>query len=377
MMERIKAVRFYFYHPKDHQDPKDPTTYDFFGEIFGTHNLESAAEPEEMLCISRKSVQELYVQNEKDFNDTNDNWFAGYITALKDCFGNKCLPDELKQTLEQTSVQVEDKPKFKVGDKVKIVDTPNPMMRDEIGIIEEHLTKECRTEEGRAIYKVKWAEDSSSLIEEMYLEPYTEEPKDAYEQYRDAKADESRNLSQEVANCDKSEESRKNKQNLSLSDNQKTENMEEKELNLCQLLKGCEGETFYSRAYGEVRLNEIVRDDRPNSQEIKCYTPDPQSDRIWFLRDGRKFKNGEIDLYPSRALYEKYPLDARAAWQEWAAENIKECSIVFDYGVNGYPDVAPPRAYTFPNEEECKDFLREVDKAMEEIYNRRKEATDA
>ncbi len=94
--------------------------------------------------------------------------------------------------------------------------------------------------------------------------------------------------------------------------------MEEKELNLCDLLKGCEGERFYSRAYGEVTLNEIVIDDRPCSQEIKVYTPDPQSDRLWFLRDGRKHKNGEIDLYPSRQLCMKYPLDAYAAWMEWA-----------------------------------------------------------
>lgn len=99
--------------------------------------------------------------------------------------------------------------------------------------------------------------------------------------------------------------------------NSNSDNMQAKELNLCELLKGCVGETFYSRAYGEVTLNEIVRDDRPNSQEIKVYTSDPQSDRIWFLRNGRKHKNGEIDLYPSRALYEEYPLDAYSAWMEW------------------------------------------------------------
>lgn len=120
--------------------------------------------------------------------------------------------------------------------------------------------------------------------------------------------------------------------------------MEEKELNLVELLKGCEGETFYSRAYGEVALNEIVRDYRPNAPEIKVYTPDPQSDRVWFLRDGRKHRNGKVDLYPSEDLLKKYPFDGRAAWQEWSEARkpkhyLKVYIEGFQDGTLSMPDV--------------------------------------
>ncbi len=221
MRERIKEVRFYFYHPKDHPDPKDQTTYDFFGEIFGTHNLESAAEPEEMLCISRKSVQELYVQNEKDFNDTNDNWFAGYITALKDCFGDKCIPDkELNEdNFAKSDKEEQAKPQFSLGDKVKIIDYDRSMsslsfFKNKICIIKGITSigaykleliddfdkrikvNSCNTAE-EFIKSIQW--------DAKYLEHYTEP-----------------------------ESKRKKPQDLSLSDNQQTDDMEEKELNLFQ-----------------------------------------------------------------------------------------------------------------------------------------------
>ena len=178
--------------------------------------------------------------------------------------------------------------KFKVGDKVRVVE----LYHDGSG--HEYM---AMTGEVIAVGK-NHCDIFNGLIEVSLpkymlevIEPYTEEP---------------RNLSQNIANRDKPK------------DNQLKDNMEEKELNLVELLKGCEGETFYSRAYGEVALNEIVRDYRPNAPEIKVYTPDPQSDRVWFLRDGRKHRNGKVDLYPSEDLLKKYPFDGRAAWQEWS-----------------------------------------------------------
>ena len=69
---------------------------------------------------------------------------------------------------ERYCEQEKPQPKFKVGDKVKIVNVRNPMMLNEIGIIEEHSTKNS------PIYKVRWGEDSSNFIEDVFLEPYTE-----------------------------------------------------------------------------------------------------------------------------------------------------------------------------------------------------------
>lgn len=146
--------------------------------------------------------------------------------------------------------------------------------------------------------------------------------------------------------------------------------MEEKELNLVELLKNCVGEKFYSRAYGEVTLSDIVRDFRPNSQEIKVYTPDPQSERIWFLRNGQKHKNGEIDLYPSRALYEKYPLDANKAWYEWAeARKLKSYLIVKAFVRNEDETgiCIINERFTFNTKEEAKQAAEVVREALQKL----------
>lgn len=83
----------------------------------------------------------------------------------------------------------------------------------------------------------------------------------------------------------------------------------EKELNLLKLLKGCEGEKIYSLILGECTVEEledgIVVRDRTN------HTTD-------FYIDGTLFCYEECCLlFPSRVLYEKYPLDAYTAWMEW------------------------------------------------------------
>ncbi|MBD5585901.1 MAG: hypothetical protein HDQ88_12535 [Clostridia bacterium] len=252
--------------------------------LLGLHNLTSDTEPEEMLVVEREKVVERYrhfLIRETEEVGSNNLWqarqvFSKCAAEFHSLFGDKCLPDKEKP-----------KPKFKVGDKIRVVE----LYHDGSG--HEYM---AMTGEVIAVGK-NHCDIFNGLIEVSLpkymlevIEPYTEEP---------------RNLSQETANRDKSK------------DNQLKDNMEEKELNLVELLKGCEGETFYSRAYGEVALNEIVRDYRPNAPEIKVYTPDPQSDRVWFLRDGRKHRNGKVDLYPSEDLLKKYPFDGRAAWQEW------------------------------------------------------------
>lgn len=89
-----------------------------------------------------------------------------------------------------------------------------------------------------------------------------------------------------------------------------------KELNLCELLKGYEGEEFYSPLFGpcelrRVKEHTIVLEDRREKLGGELY------------QEGYACFGGEIMLYPSRALYEQYPLDAYAAWMKWKEEQKK------------------------------------------------------
>ena len=182
--------------------------------LYGCHNLTSDTEPEEMLTVKRKKVQDKYSQlasyvaNKRNPRDNREEALRE-ITLLKNLFGGKCLPDkELEHRLEQTvqeSVQVEPKPKFKVGDKVVICSKPYDIKWD--GIVKTIKSVELN-EDGEFVYS--FYDYSYNIVEDTFphLIPYTEEPET------------------------KSKEA-KETQNLSLSDIQSTENkepMEEKEL---------------------------------------------------------------------------------------------------------------------------------------------------
>lgn len=97
------------------------------------------------------------------------------------------------------------------------------------------------------------------------------------------------------------------------------DNMEEKELNLCELLsKGdlLESE-FFSPAFGKVTLSEV----KPDEYEVVIM--DVASACEYSLNPYGCLMSspyGFCVLFPSRALYEKYPLDAKKAWSIWASE---------------------------------------------------------
>ena len=274
--------------------------------IFG-NNLTSDTEPEEMLMISKSKVlgriKYLY---------SNPAYIAAHVAnamadELRSIFGDKCLPDKpsngaigatppavkldvkqhptSKEVAELIGVEYDGSlvPKIRKGDKVYFNDSYyKEEMRGKIGRIHAVRTEaEYYVEVDNTIY---WAKESD-------IEPYTEE---------------SPNQSQNIANCDKSE------------DNQLKDNMEEKELNLCELLAYQDLCGTYSPIYGEVRVTDIACDSL-------VITPEHSSDNnIELFPDGRFGKNGDCLLFPSRALYEKYPLDAHAAWMEWQSERKRK-----------------------------------------------------
>lgn len=86
-------------------------------------------------------------------------------------------------------------------------------------------------------------------------------------------------------------------------------------LNLRGMLEGHEGDTFYSPAWGE---NIVIT---PHPEDGFRITPKDLHGRtkgyLDIGLDGKADKDGCVLLFPSRALYEKHPLDAKRAWAEW------------------------------------------------------------
>ena len=91
--------------------------------VFGCHNLTSDAEGEEMLCVSRKRVQELYKRNSDKIGKLCEVCNADEISKcdarcgiLLGLFGSKCLPDGAN---EDNFATKEPKPfKYSAGQKV-------------------------------------------------------------------------------------------------------------------------------------------------------------------------------------------------------------------------------------------------------------------
>lgn len=61
---------------------------------FGIDNLTSDADGEEMLYVSRKKVQGLHDLVYEIYADGTKEWYQGYMKAMQDLFGSKCLPEE-------------------------------------------------------------------------------------------------------------------------------------------------------------------------------------------------------------------------------------------------------------------------------------------
>lgn len=79
------------------------------------------------------------------------------------------------------------------------------------------------------------------------------------------------------------------------------------ELNLLELLKDCEGREVYSLLEGVTRIHKVDESLIETSYEK-------------YGEKGDVYVKGVCLLYPSKALYLKYPLDPYSAWMEWKEE---------------------------------------------------------
>lgn len=153
-------------------------------KLFGEHNLTSGAEGEEMLTVEANLVKELY-QRAKEIEEESKRIYSplvaakycGVQRAIEDLFGTKCLPDE--------------EPKFKVGELC---------MRS--GDVTRVLEYNPKHEFPYTIHVLRM--NLKTIASESDLEPYTEpEERTCTRTCTDDCPSQSRNLSQETANCDK------------------------------------------------------------------------------------------------------------------------------------------------------------------------------
>ena len=279
--------------------------------IFGSHNLTSDTEPEEVLTILRKDIIEEFNQATADLPRTGNLEYKGKQELLKNLFCDKCLPEKEEpkpkfkagdevwygvnkctinkiegntayivynngaswENISQLRPYIEPNYKFGIGDKVKF-------RNSKIKIVRRRFASPYDNE---AHYSVETLDGQSPInVVESDLEPYTEEP---------------RNQSQNIANCDKSE------------DNQLRDNMEDKEPNLCELLKDYIGDTFFHPHYGDVELTGV--DENFISVTYNDCT---------IVIVGFTAPTGMAYLYPDAESLKKYPFDGKVAWDEWASE---------------------------------------------------------
>lgn len=177
--------------------------------LFGAHNLTSDVEEEEMLTVSRKRVQNIYAQCEKIEMDDSPNLPAEAVDAastkmalLTSLFGSKCLPDNDANEVNFASIEPKPaEPKFKVGDKVRIISSHGrPTLDKEAVDVIAHIN----TGNKEQMYYLENHYHCAYGFSESDLEPYTDpaEPT-CTDTCTDDCPSQSRNLSQEIANCDK------------------------------------------------------------------------------------------------------------------------------------------------------------------------------
>ncbi len=157
-------------------------------DLFGHHNLNSDAERDEMLTVSRKQVQEMYadiINDIRDYNGENPEMVgttdpilreraAGMKAQLHILFGSKCLPDEACNIASSDVASSEPKPtepKFKVGDKVRILSLHGSPTPDN-GVVDviAHINKGNR----KQMYYLENHYHCAFGFSESDLEPYTE-----------------------------------------------------------------------------------------------------------------------------------------------------------------------------------------------------------
>lgn len=97
------------------------------------------------------------------------------------------------------------------------------------------------------------------------------------------------------------------------------------ELNLCEILKGHEGETFYSKAFGICQLIEILED----GLEVNTCNLEGNYLTLYYTIDGKLNKNTEQDIFPSKD---------QCDWNKWVKEQNNKVPKTWSEYINVHSD---------------------------------------
>lgn len=225
-----------------------------------------------------EDTKEHILREYREIVNDDDQYFIGQRNLLNDIFGRHNLT-------------AEEKPKFKIGDKVRMKMSAIEEERRKGGDWQEYVINKTLT-----VMLIKYLGHTGPiylLVEENgfrykpdWLEPYTEPTEK-----------ECGNLGEDSGNSHKPED---------------------KELDLCELLKGCEGMEFYSPICGEIELEKATNTelifllDEEDGCTIEFNTQGRY--KIGTLDDGGRYVT--FDLMPSSELM-LYPSKEVRTWDGW------------------------------------------------------------
>lgn len=136
--------------------------------------------------------------------------------------------------------------------------------------------------------------------------------------------------------------------------------LEDNEFSLLDLLKGHEGETFYYLGVGDVVLEELQeRYDEP--YQFKFTRLGYSSTYFLSIHGTYHSGDGTVILYPTKELYQKYPIDPITAWMEW--DKSLEYKLEILINTEKYKLI-------FNSKEERKEALEEINKVIEKYGKR-------
>ncbi len=364
--------------------------------IFDEHNITSHVEPEEMLFVEKSKVVELYNSVSTDdyivaSSGQRLQLSRGIRFALRTRFKDKCLPDKEKEAKPTM--------KFKVGDKVRVIDYDRSMgslfyIQGKICVISGITSANMYSlelindfDKNIKVNEYDTAEEFLKSIQwdESFLELYTEDTN--MKEFRKGDKVKIVNVAnpevcgkvgviKEIPTKDEPQYEVSFDTGWTLLDSNQMEHYNEPEpkieLNLGALLMDCVGDTFFHPHYGDVTLAEVTENYIELNLNDGGTINTPARDCL--------YSTGMAFLYPDAESLKKYPFDGIVAWKEWFKvkkkeyvwENspyevkidIKVKSVDFGFG-NEYNET-----YIFPTASSGEEAAKIVRQALEKFHQK-------
>lgn len=141
--------------------------------------------------------------------------------------------------------------------------------------------------------------------------------------------------------------------------------MEEKELDLCEFLKGCEGQEFYSIIDGPVKLDQIMLDTNYPLVFRVLHTGECATyNKFGYYRNSLV---GTPILFPTQDLYRRYPFNYKKSWEEWKEMNKVKYEISLTYSLrekNSFHENIRDLVFEYNTLENAEKAIKEVEEIL-------------